>query len=205
MLPNLPILEPPKIETAIVLKVETKEPKKYIVKSGDTLTSISKAHNVPLERLWAKNTDLTDPNLIEPEKPLIIPENEEVLASRPLPEPAIIEVQTSARVANGPPSGGYSSSGNTYDFHSCTWHVKEMRPDIPNSWGNASQWLYNAQAMGWPTGSEPRAGAIGWTSGHVVYIIRVVGDRVYLSERNYDWNGSYRERWANASSLKYIY
>lgn len=98
-----------------------------------------------------------------------------------------------------------SSAGNTYTYLSCTWHVKQMRPDIPNNWGNATNWLYNAQAIGWPTGSEARVGAIGWTYGHVVYILKAEGDRVYLSERNYDWNGSYRERWASASSMQYIY
>ncbi len=97
------------------------------------------------------------------------------------------------------------SSGNLYDYHSCTWHVKEKRPDISNSWGNATEWFSNAQAMGWATGTEARAGAIGWTYGHVVYIEMVEGDQVYLSERNYDYNGSFRYRWADASEMQYIY
>lgn len=96
-------------------------------------------------------------------------------------------------------------SGNSYVYHSCTWHVKSMRPDIPNDWHNATDWLYNARADGYATGSTPRAGAIGWVYGHVVYIQAVQGNQVYLSERNYDYQGSYRERWADASNYTYIY
>lgn len=98
-----------------------------------------------------------------------------------------------------------ASNGNLYDYHSCTWHAKSMRPDLPNNLGNAYSWVSRAQAQGIPTGYEARAGAVGQQGNHVVYIISVSGDRVYLSERNYDWNGSYRERWASASDFVYIY
>lgn len=97
------------------------------------------------------------------------------------------------------------TSGNLYDYHSCTWHAKSMRPDLPNNLGNAYSWVANAQAQGIPTGSKPRAGAIGQQGGHVVYIISVKGNQVYLSERNWDWQGSYQERWAPASDFYYIY
>ncbi len=90
-----------------------------------------------------------------------------------------------------------------YDYHSCTWHVWSKRS--VGKWGNASQWYWQAQKDGWTTGTTPVAGAIGWTSGHVVYIESVDGNQVYISERNYDYNGSYRERWADASDFKYIY
>lgn len=99
----------------------------------------------------------------------------------------------------------YSSSGNLYDYHSCTWEVKELKPSLPNNLGNATDWLYNAQAQGMATGSTPRVGAVGWTYGHVTYILAVSGNQVYLAERNWDYQGSYRERWADASSMTYIY
>lgn len=67
-------------------------------------------------------------------------------------------------------------AGNTYTAGNCTWYVKSLRPDIPNNWGNASDWLANARAQGWPTGATPTVGAIGWTSGHVVVITSINGD-----------------------------
>lgn len=188
-------------------KEEKKERPLYVIKEGDNLTKIAEANGTSVERLWAANATLTDPNLIQAEKPLKIPEDAEVLAERPLP---VIEVQPPSMNASpeSNPVAVYHPpvAGNTYDYQSCTWHVKEMRPDIPNNWGNATDWMYNAQAQGWPTGSEPRAGAIGWRYGHVVYVEAVNPDgTILISERNYDWNNSYRQRAAEASEFTYIY
>ena len=74
-------------------------------------------------------------------------------------------------------------------------------------WNNASQWFWQAQRDGWATGYTARVGAAAVTKSgnHVAYVERVDGDRIYISERNYDWNGSYRERWVPASNYKYIY
>ena len=52
-----------------------------------------------------------------------------------------------------------NSAGNTYYAGQCTWHVKNMKPELPNMLGNADQWFYNARAMGWPTGYTAQAGA----------------------------------------------
>lgn len=90
-----------------------------------------------------------------------------------------------------------------FPTYQCTWHVWTKRP--VGKWGNASEWYWQAQRDGWETGTTPKAGAIGWESGHVVYIESVDGNRVYISERNYDLKGSYRERWVSASKFKYIY
>lgn len=99
-----------------------------------------------------------------------------------------------------------SSQGNTYEYHSCTWYAKSRRPDLPNNLGNAYSWVASAAAQGIPTGSVPRAGAIGQQGGHVVYVERVNNDgTIYLSERNFDWNGSFRYRTAPASNFIYIY
>ena len=43
------------------------------------------------------------------------------------------------------------------------------------------------------------------SGNHVVYIERVDGDQVYISERNYDRRGSYRETWMPANKYNYIY
>lgn len=81
-----------------------------------------------------------------------------------------------------------NSSGNTYESGQCTWFVKNKRPDIPNSLGNATDWLYNAQALGMAIGTTPAVGAVGWTYGHVVYIESINTDGTV----NYsDMNGRY--------------
>lgn len=102
-----------------------------------------------------------------------------------------------------------NSAGNFYAFGNCTWYVKNRRADIPNSWGNANAWLDNAQAMGWPTGSMPRAGAIGQTSagglGHVVYVESVSGGLVNISEMNFNGFDIIDSRTVPASDFMYIY
>lgn len=216
MLPNIPILDTPKIDTiAIVKPAEPEKPKEviYIIKEGDNLTKIAKAHSVDLKRLWAKNTELTNPDRIEPEKPLKIPQNDEQLADRPLPESVIIAppAVTNNRGAEYANRGSSPSvvprgavAGNTYTPGQCTWYVKNLRPDIPNSWGNASSWLGRAQAMGWPTGREPRVGAIGWTNGHVVYVTGVQGNQVTITDMNGRWKAWEIGHYTYPAS-KYVY
>ena len=193
----LPVEQPePKPEVKKVKKQRTH--KAYTVRSGDNLISISKRFKTSWERLYFKNKGIKHPDFIKIGQKLVIPFKNEKLKKRKIPATSLLP-----RASYSPSIG--SSAGNGYDYHQCTWHVKEMRPDIPNDWHNATDWLYNARADGYATGSTPRAGAIGWTYGHVVYIIKVKGDQVYLSERNYDYRGSYRERWASASAFTYIY
>lgn len=82
-----------------------------------------------------------------------------------------------------------------------------MRPDIPNNWGNAYQWLGNARSIGWPTGSTPQVGAVGTQGNHVVYIEAVNSDgTVLLWEMNFAYIPfQTRERVAPASDFMYIY
>lgn len=83
-------------------------------------------------------------------------------------------------------SGG--SFANTYTRGQCTWYVASRR-QVPNNWGNAYTWLFRARAAGYGTGSEPRAGAIGWERGnHVVFVESVnANGTVNISEMN--WGG----------------
>jgi surface antigen len=98
-----------------------------------------------------------------------------------------------------------SNEPNTYPRFQCTWWAKEKRPDIPNYLGNANLWFNKLKAIKWPVGYEPRVNAIAQRGMHVAYTERVEGGMVYISERNYDYRGSYRERWAKASDFLYIY
>jgi surface antigen len=100
-----------------------------------------------------------------------------------------------------------SSAGNTYYYGYCTWYAKQRRPDLPNRLGNGGQWVANAAAQGYATGSAPRAGAVAETTGHVAYVESVNGDgTIVISEMNgpAGW-GVVGTRTVPASQYRYIY
>lgn len=125
---------------------------------------------------------------------------EKAVAAAPTVAPAPV---APARVYAG------NSSGNTYDGGACTWHVKNMRPDLPNNLGNADQWYYNAQSQGLSTGLTAQVGAAAskkWGM-HVVYVLEVYGDGTMLvSEMNYDYV-AYHQRTSikNQADFYYVY
>lgn len=100
-----------------------------------------------------------------------------------------------------------SNAGNTYACGQCTWYAKSKRPDLPNRLGNGGQWVASAAALGFATGSTPRAGAIGEQPGHVVYVESVnKNGTVNISEMNYNGGvGVVNHRTVPASTFKYIY
>lgn len=114
----------------------------------------------------------------------------------------LAEVPTQIVTVN--PRAYYASTGNTYEPGQCVWGVKEWRPDIPNGWGNANQWLYSAQAQGWQTGTVPRVNAVGTKGNHVVLVLAVKGDIVTIREMNYDWV-PFHERTIDKPANLYIY
>lgn len=204
--PNNPILYNP---VAIVIQKEESKEKKpvlYTIKRGDTLSAIAKAHRVPLERLWAANKQLDDPNVIKPSDKLVVPDKDDKLKARPFPKRAIVKAGLNSSQSS-PPSGGYSSSGNTYDRGWCTWYAKEMRPDLPNRMGNAWKWPSSARAAGFAVGSTPRAGAIGQYGNHVVYVESVNSNGTFnLSEMNYEGFGVVSSRSnVSPSGWQFIY
>ena len=89
--------------------------------------------------------------------------------------------------------GGAGSCGNHFTYGYCTWYVANRRC-IP--WfGNAWEWYGNAQASGFPVGSQARVGAVAvWDQrmsgyGHVAYVESVQADGFTVSEMNYNgWN-----------------
>lgn len=187
-------------------------PVEYVVVDGDYLDKIATEHNVSWKRLWDKNLNIENPDVIHVGDKIVIPKEDEQLADRALPAAPVQAVaatqgssapaQTNAVVYRG------AVSSNLYDPGYCTWYVKNRRPDLPNNLGNADTWYYRAQAQGLPTGTTPRAGAAAQVRGqmHVVYVESVNGDgTIVISEMNYAGLYSLRTVTVPASNYWYIY
>lgn len=91
------------------------------------------------------------------------------------------------------------------------WKVYQTYGFMPN-WGgvgNANQWLGNARAAGIKTSSTPKENSVAISMngyyGHAMWVERVEGKMVYVSQYNYDLAGHYSEMWVKASNLTYIY
>lgn len=192
-------------------------PKVYKVVKGDSLSKIAKAHETTWNRLFNKNTQIADPNIININDDIVIPKADEVLAERALPTAVTppapqAEPKPSNRVAKPQPKRQVTSqkrgnsAGNGYVAGYCTWYAKSRRPDLPNNLGNANTWVARARAQGIATGSAPRAGAIGQQGMHVVYIESVNGNgTVTVSEMNFKGRGIISSRTVPASTFQYIY
>jgi surface antigen len=184
-------------------KPKTIKPTKYTIKKGDTLTKIAKAHKTTWKRIWYKNKKINNPDSIKVGVVLILPSKHEKLKKRTYtaqkPKQALVTVKNSSDSVFKPSTGL-----NGYEYPSCTGYVASRRY-VPAGWGNATDWMWHAQNSGFETSSTPRAGAIGWVFGHVVFVESVSGDSVVISEANYDYNGSIRTITVPASSYQYIY
>lgn len=200
-----PITEIPHTSTLEELKQDKPKQKpkivKYTVKDGDTLSKISKKYHVKWERIYYKNLHIKHPDNIQVGQRFTIPRDGEKLKKRPISTYAQKTAYKPLKIAQN------VSPGNGYNFGYCTWYVKNRRPDIPNSWGNADTWDDYAMAEGWAVGDTPKVGSIGVTKAymHVVYIEKIVGDKVFVSEMNYaGWN-VISSRLAPITEFRYIY
>lgn len=184
------------------------EPVKHQVKEHETLSDIAEQHQTTWRRLFDKNTQLADPNIINPGDELIVPAPDEQLEERALPvvAPKPKAVQGSRPDKAVAPKSTGSVAGNGYTPGYCTWYVKNRRPDLPNNLGNAYAWVSNAAAQGLPTGSTPRVGAAGQRGNHVVYVESVNSDgTVTISEMNHKGLYVMTTRTLPAEYFSYIY
>lgn len=203
--------QPPVQQIAIVeqskVKNESPKPKVYLVKKNDTLTKIAKKHHIKLKRLWSFNKHIKHQDRLEVGQRIKIPPDSAKLKPRSFvlaPNVNYTVKKKTAGISTVFRSHGKGSApAGWYPVGQCTHYVWSRRA-VPG-WGNASEWLGQARSAGYATGSTPRAGAIGWEPGHVVYIERVSGSRVLISEANYDYKGSVRTIWVSASKYTYIY
>jgi surface antigen len=184
-------------------------PSQHTIAEGESLTIVAQKYASTWTRLFAKNIQIADPNIIKVGEKITIPEATEQLPERPLPpQPQAVAPTQPAGQSNTDNAPAYSgnSAGNTYSPGYCTWYAKNRRPDLPNSLGNADTWVYRAQAMGIATGSAPRTGAIGQQGMHVVFVESVNGDgTVTISEMNYQGLYITSSRTVPAGNFMYIY
>lgn len=142
-----------------------------------------------------------NPNFVMPQPPQLPQPQAPYFA--PQTAPQVTAQPSQAQPASQPTT---ASTPNTYVKGTCTWYVKEKRPDLPNGLGNGGQWVGNAAKRGFKTGTTPQAGAVGEQPGHVVYIESVSSSTVTVSEMNYGGKkGVVHKRTVKASTFKYIY
>jgi surface antigen len=93
------------------------------------------------------------------------------------------------------------------------WKVQQTYGHMPYGLGDAKQWPSSARAVGYNTGSTPRANTVAiWNVGyygHAMWVEAVNGDgSIWVSQYNYDYAGHYSEMLVSAgmaASLTYIY
>ena len=147
----------------------------HIVAQGETLKEIAQKYEADLENILVFN-ELTSPEEIFSGQVLIIP-------GAKLPKIPQTKSEKSFKL----------SSSNSYPYGYCTWWVAQKRA-IPSWWGNAKDWLKNAQNSGYPVclGSDcqPKVGAVvslrtRHSLGHVAYVEEINGSKIIFSEMNY--------------------
>ena len=175
-------------------KDEKPVPVMVTIQPGDSLSSIADANQTTYVRIFDANDFITNPDLINAGDQVRIPTAGEQLPDRygDMYGAPVVTTQTKASastntsVRRGASTvSRASSAGNSYYYGYCTWYAKQRRPDLPNRLGNGGQWVMNAAAQGYATGTTPRAGAIAEMSGHVAYVESVNGDgTLVISEMN---------------------
>lgn len=214
MLPQTPNID---FQNKVIIIIqETQKPKEqlYTIKENDTLTKIAQDTHTTIEKLWEKNTDLQNPNMLEPNKQLKIPTETEELPDRPLPiqkppeQPQNVPQATVRATPAQPPTKRTTyDPSNLYAPGYCTYYAKQQRPDMPNNLGNADTWYANAAAQGFAVGYTPRVGAVAAAIGymHVAIVTAVHGDTIEVSEMNYGGLWVVSTRTAPVSEFRYIY
>lgn len=143
----------------------------YKVKNGDSLGKIVKKYGGDVSEIIEFN-NLPEDGSIQVGDEIIIPGGKmPVYYYKPTPVPSYYK-------------GPYSGISHRFPWGHCTWYIAQKRY-IPWS-GHARSWLYMAKLYGFPTGTQPRPGAImvtneGWY-GHVAYIEAVNGNIITVSE-----------------------
>jgi len=145
------------------------------IQAGDTLLALVDQYGGDFEETLRVN-GLEDASRIYEGQKIIIAGGSIPTTSAPAtPEPQPVYAYA--------PQGQYA---NSFPYGWCTWYAASRRY-VPWS-GNAGDWYWNAQAMGYAVGSVPQPGAIvvlreSWW-GHVAIVEAVYGGSFLISEMN---------------------
>jgi len=172
----------------------------HTVQSGDDVLALAQKYQSNASIIESFNG--LEGKAPESGKQLVIPDG-----VKPAPAPIRIASYSSSSTNGYFSNLRFIGNGNSYYWGQCTWYVASKRP-VPNNWGNAISWYYNAQRAGYSTGASAQAGAIGWErNNHVVYVESVNGDgTVTISEMNYGGRpGVLHYRTEPISRFLYIY
>ena len=185
--------------------------KKYKIKRGDTLIKIGKKHKTSWKRIWYANKKIKHQDNLKVGQVIVLPDDDQKLKVRKLVEARRGVVLNAVGNVSGAAikddqTGPFTPSQglNGYEAGQCTAFVASKRY-VPAGWGDASSWKQSAINAGWTVSSRPVAGAIAWRWGHVAYVESVGGNKVLISEQNYDWNSGIRSIWIDSSSYEYLY
>jgi len=91
------------------------------------------------------------------------------------------------------------------------WKVYQTYGSMPywGGVGNANEWPSDARRAGIATGTTPEVNSVAISMagyyGHAMWVEKVDGDMIYVSQYNYDLHGDYSEMWVNGSHFTYIY
>jgi len=188
---NAILSESDRVTTGVQLVIPPLAGVVVATKGGESLYSIAESYKVDAQTVIDFNRLLDDPNALPAGLLLVLPGGIGPEFPPPAPThtfnaPQRASVGGPMPVTAGAPVGTYTTLRFPYGY--CTYYVATRRP-IP--WlGDAWAWYGNAQAMGYPTGSKPRVGAVmvTWESpiGHVAYVESVNADGSWVvSEMNF--------------------
>lgn len=179
----------------------------YTVKSGDTLSSIARAHGTNYRTLMDINN--ISGHLIYPGQTLKLSagssststssNSSSTASSNTSTSSASSSSSSSASSYNAPAPGNVSWGTNWYYWGDCTWYAFERRKQlgkpVGNNWGNATNWASQARSAGYTVNNRPSVGAIiqayawtnnAWGMGHVGVVERVnPNGSILISEMNF--------------------
>ncbi len=125
--------------------------KKYIVRDGDTMWTISKETGVRVNLLMAANPQVTDPNRLRPGNVIVIPELYKKSATKPSGEP-LKPPNEPAPAGAVPPYFGFAwphvvKAGETWEsiaarYNASVAQLKELNPSQPEGMVSEGQVIY---------------------------------------------------------------
>ncbi|MCP4523155.1 MAG: LysM peptidoglycan-binding domain-containing protein [Candidatus Gracilibacteria bacterium] len=200
-----------------IIKIPPVSGLRYEIKKGDSIKSLAKKYEITEEEILAQNQMSINDSLLVGNK-IMLPGAKKIIPKpvyrKPPPRRSFASASTSK----------YTNQKGSYQLvkrspysgvpGNCTWYVASHKNV---KWrGNANQWLPNARAAGYKTGSTPTLGSVvslagrGYNRryGHVAIVMEVQKDHIIVSDMNYRklYEVTYRKISLNDRAIQgYIY